>query len=181
MLLVNAFSAPSPIHRVGLFAGVFIPAGVKVAEHKPGFDLAISESEISALPAPVREQVLRHAFFDRQTGQYLMDSDDGRFTNHSDDANTRQVGLASYATRNILPGEEITLNYGDLDGDAPVEPEASSKTGWVINGVTGLYLDRTSTGWGLFAAKSFACGEQVLRLRRPGPVRRSCRADEGRR
>lgn len=168
MLLVNAFSAPSSIHRIGLFAGVLIPQGVKVTEHKPGFDLAISESEISTLPAPVREQVLRHAFFNRRVGQYFLDSDDGRFTNHSDDANTRQIGLASYATRDIFSGEEITLNYGDLDGDLPVEPLASFKTGWVINGVTGLYLDRTATGWGLFAAKPLASGEHILRF--TGPV-----------
>jgi hypothetical protein len=33
---------------------------------------------------------------------------------------------------------------------------------WVINGVPGLYLDRTPTGWGLFAAKPFTKGQQVL-------------------
>lgn len=43
-----------------------------------------------------------------------------------------------------------------------------SSRDWVINGVAGLYLDRTPTGWGLFAAKPYTNGEHVLTF--TGPV-----------
>lgn len=36
-----------------------------------------------------------------------------RFLNHRSKPNSRLNGLELYATRSILPGEEITIHYGD--------------------------------------------------------------------
>lgn len=177
MLTVNASSGASHIHRLGLFANEFIPKGQKVAEYREGFDLALSEDQVSALPCNVREQFVRHAFFHQGSGRFILDSDDGRFTNHSDDANTRQTGLMSYAVRDISPGEELTLDYRELGTDAPLHdanpsllPAETNATlhGWIINGEAGLCLQPTRVGWGLFAARSFAVGEHVLTF--TGPI-----------
>lgn len=35
-------------------------------------------------------------------------------------------------------------------------------SGWTINAATGLYLDRTNVGWGLFAGRNFDKDERVL-------------------
>lgn len=56
-----------------------------------------------------------------------------------------------------------------------IRPQATTKAKahgtqsrrWVINGETGLYLDRTQVGWGVFAAKSFAAGEHILTFAGP--------------
>jgi len=45
--------------------------------------------------------------------------------------------------------------------------EALARGGWEINGATGLYLDRTPTGWGVFAAKPFGAGEHILTFSGP--------------
>jgi len=164
MLLVSAASGPSRIHRLGLFSRQAILAGMKIAEYRAGFDIALTPKEVEALPGAARAQFLRHAFYARSLRRYICDGDDGRFTNHSDDPNSRQEGGASYAVRDIRPNEEITLDYRALDGEAP--PAASGADAvisqWVINGVSGMYLDRTATGWGLFTARPAAAGEHLI-------------------
>lgn len=168
MLLVNASSGPSQIHRLGLFANAFIPAGTSIAEYREGFDLALSTEQVAVLPDATRHQFLKHAFWSSALQRHVCDGDDGRFTNHSDQPNSQQAGLASFAVRDIAVGEEITLDYGALDGDVPFSPVTPNASLWLINGVSGLYLDRTETGWGLFAGKRFAAGEPVLNF--TGPV-----------
>lgn len=167
MLLVNASSQPSRIHRLGLFANESIPAGCKIAEYRDGFDLALTEAQVAALPQAVQEQFLRHAFWSTVLQRHVCDGDDGRFTNHSEQPNSQQSGLASFALRAIAQGEEITLDYGALDGDVPGSPICSTATLWLINGVSGLYLDRSQTGWGLFAGKRFSQGEPILNFSGP--------------
>lgn len=168
MLVVMAVSGPSRIHRLGLFSQQFIPAGTKIAEFREGFDIALTDTEIAALPKSARAQFLRHAFWSSALQRHVCDGDDGRFTNHSDQPNSQQADLASFAVRDIAAGEEITLDYGALDGDVPTMQVTPSASLWLINGVSGLYLDRTETGWGLFAGKRFAAGEPVLNF--TGPV-----------
>ena len=44
----------------------------------------------------------------------MLSSDDDRFTNHSDDPNTKCQGQSTFAVRDIQEGEEITNNYREL-------------------------------------------------------------------
>lgn len=62
MLLVKARVGPSAIHGLGLIAHEFIPAGTRVWTFVPGFDLVITENEMSALSATAQEQIRWYAY-----------------------------------------------------------------------------------------------------------------------
>jgi hypothetical protein len=87
-----------------------------VWEPRRGFDLFLSEEEFSALSEPARRQVGWYAYWDPGRRMYVLSADDDRFTNHSDDPNTENVGEATYAVRDIYPGEEITWDYRPWGG-----------------------------------------------------------------
>lgn len=171
MLLVNARSQPSPIHRLGLFAEETIPVGAIVSEFRSGFDLTLTEHEVACLSTSARSQVLRHAFYESSSRCYLLDSDDGRFTNHSDDPNTRQVGMASFATRKIGAGEEITLDYLALDGDAPVPLQSVSDQSSVrvVEIAAGLEVRHTDDAWELITSVPMKAGQRVVAFSGPVP------------
>lgn len=115
MLLVNAKAGPSSIHRIGLIAQEFIPMGTRIWEFVPGFDVLIPEADLEHLSPASREQALYWSYFHPATRTFVMSSDDDRFTNHSDDPNTRVSGDCTVGVRDIQPGEEITNDYNELD------------------------------------------------------------------
>jgi uncharacterized protein len=115
MLFVNAKAGPSPTHRMGLIAQVFIPEGTKIWGFMPGFDLVIPESELAQLSPTAQDQVVYWAYFDLKTREFVLSGDDDRFTNHSDDPNTSVIDDGcTIANRDIYSGEEITTNYAEL-------------------------------------------------------------------
>jgi SET domain-containing protein len=114
MLMVNASKGPSKIHGHGLIAREFIPDGTVVWRLVPGFDLVIGEEQFSTLSAAAQEQVLFYAYWDERRRSYVLSSDDDRFTNHSEVANTADYPTdpdRPFALRDILPGEEIAWDY----------------------------------------------------------------------
>src|SRR3989344_7104090 len=119
MLLVKTKIGPSKIHGIGLFADQFIAKGTLVQKFIPGFDLIIPESEIQKLSEPAREQFLKYAYKNKD-GQYILCFDDTRFLNHSDNPNlisnnrTEEIDVAA---QDIQKGEELTVNYKELDAD----------------------------------------------------------------
>ena len=114
MLRVNAGRGPSTIHGNGLIAGEFIPKGTTVWQFQPGFDVLIPEAKLELLSPAAREHTVYWSYFHQATKTYVMSSDDDRFTNHSDEANTQAVGNHTVAVRDIQAGEEITNNYDEL-------------------------------------------------------------------
>ena len=112
MLLVNARVGVSRIHGLGLIAQQFIAQGTRVWWFQAGFDLMIDEVAMQALSTTAQAQVRHYAFYDPQRRVYVLSGDDDRFTNHAEDANTRERGgYDSFASRDIQAGEEITWNY----------------------------------------------------------------------
>jgi uncharacterized protein len=110
--LIDARAGVSQIHGIGLIAHVFIPCGTRVWVLQPGFDLILTETEVSTLSEPARNQVFWYAYFDPHRKVYILSSDDDRFTNHSDEPNTANEGDdVTYALRDIQAGEEITWDY----------------------------------------------------------------------
>lgn len=135
MLLVNARAGLSKIHGIGLIAHELIPKGQKVWEFRPGYDMIFSEAEVSAMPAAAQLQVRWYAYYDTEKHEHVLSGDDDRFTNHSDDPNTASDGYATYALRDIHPGEEITWDYRNFGGaefseatDKWREPPAPSRS-----------------------------------------------------
>lgn len=114
MLLVNAKAGPSRIHAMGLIAQELIPEGTKVWQFMPGFDVLIPETFMERLSPIARVQVVYWAYFNIATRTFVLSSDDDRFTNHSDEPNTRLVEDRVVAARDIYAGEEITCDYTQL-------------------------------------------------------------------
>jgi uncharacterized protein len=115
MLLIDATVGPSAIQGLGLIANQFVPAGAKVWVFGDGLDVELTEQQMSRLSPAARGQALRYTYRYPGTDTYLLCGDDARFTNHSDNPNTRCRDDHTYATRDILPGEEITSDYAEFD------------------------------------------------------------------
>jgi uncharacterized protein len=114
MLLVNAHVGPSQIHGRGLIAHEFVPAGTVVWEFMPGFDVSITEAQLDHLSPAARQHVFYWSYFHVPTRTFILSSDDDRFTNHADDPNTREHNGGTISTRDIMPGDEITIDYNEL-------------------------------------------------------------------
>lgn len=54
MLLVNARVGISSIHGLGLIAQEFIPAGTRIWEFRPGFDLMFTKADLQMLSETAR-------------------------------------------------------------------------------------------------------------------------------
>jgi len=54
---------------------------------------------------------------DRGKGKFFLNVDNARFINHSKNPNTKSLGPSkdNIATKDISPGEEITINYSEID------------------------------------------------------------------
>ncbi|RJQ35020.1 SET domain-containing protein-lysine N-methyltransferase [Candidatus Parcubacteria bacterium] len=122
MLLVPTKIGRSGIHGIGLFAAAPISEGTRIWEVTPGFDLRIPRTEIEKLPKPARIQMLTYSFEEIGTGFCVICIDDDRFTNHSDNPNTREIHVPgeqaySIAIHDIPEGDEITCDYRTFDAD----------------------------------------------------------------
>ena len=115
MLLVDATVGPSSIQGLGLFANQFIPKGTKIWIFAEGFDVELTEAQIEKLSPAAQKQVWKYAYRYPGTDTHLLCGDDSRFTNHSNDPNTRCRDDHTYATRDIQSGEEITSDYAEFD------------------------------------------------------------------
>ena len=116
MMLVKIKVAASPIRGLGIFANEFISKGTKTWEFTPGFDREFTPDRVKEFPLHVREFLDTYAYISPKTGNYILPTDDERFTNHSDHPNTTSVEIQDgedydIAARDIQNGEEITTDY----------------------------------------------------------------------
>lgn len=124
MLLVGTFIGPSPIHGIGLFAAEPIARGTRVWQFTPGFDLEMDPGALEALPGVARAALLHYGYLDPRLGRYILACDDARFMNHSDRPNTAsdysfdRYGV-DLAVRDIDAGEELTIDYREVEGMRP--------------------------------------------------------------
>jgi hypothetical protein len=122
MLLVRTRLAASKIHGIGLFADEFIAQGVFTWRFVDGFDLRLSQAAVDQLSNSAKQQILKYAYFDERLGLYELCSDDARFFNHADVANTRSLvtdlgAEIDVAVKDIGVGEELTCDYRLFDRD----------------------------------------------------------------
>lgn len=117
MMLVRTYLAPSPIDGIGVFAAEFIPGGTRIWELNPVFDVFIHKSQLAGLPPHMQEFVQTYSFPHLELPDtVVIDSDNGRFMNHSEMPNTDfTVFEAGFALRDIYRDEELTCNYCEFD------------------------------------------------------------------
>jgi SET domain-containing protein len=121
MLLIETYVAPSKIEGLGLFAAAPIMKGAPIWRFDPILDQIIPVEILDRYPPGVRDFIRKYTYVPRGTqGFRVLDCDNGRFMNHSDDPNTDNSGETTVATRDIAMGEEITCSYADfIDGFVP--------------------------------------------------------------
>ena len=123
MLTVKTKIGPSAVHGIGLFAGESVPKDTVVWQFDARIDQVLDPAVLPDLPPPVQACLVRYAYKSKRTGTYILDSDDARFFNHADSPNTYTKAVEGvsedviFAARDILEGEEITLDYGNQEDD----------------------------------------------------------------
>ena len=121
MLLVPVRVGPSGIHGLGAFAVELIASGTAVWRFTPGFDLDLDPRLLDAQPSLFRKVLLHYGYLDPRLKRFILCCDDARFINHSDTSNLRsdfasdRYGI-DVAMRDIAAGEEITIDYGLVEG-----------------------------------------------------------------
>jgi len=117
MMLVRTFVAQSEIQGLGVFAGEFVPGGSQLWGLNPKFDIFLYGDEIAMLPVHMRDYVARYSYPHMEiSGVRVLDCDDGKFMNHSEQPNTDfRVFDRGYALTDIAAGDEITCNYYEFD------------------------------------------------------------------
>lgn len=104
----------------GVFAKKLIPMGTITWTPDP-LQIVLKPEDVDNLSQPFQEIVYRYAYRNSR-GLYLIESDFGRFVNHSSRSNCLSTAYDfELAVRDILPGEELTDDYGTLNIDEPFE------------------------------------------------------------
>jgi SET domain-containing protein len=105
--------APSPIDGLGAFAAEAIRAKLKIGEIR-GESVTVEEARIRATRS---ERIMIVELSAKKAIDFTNSADPMRYTNHSCRPNAQLVirngRVEFYALRDIRPGEEITVNYGE--------------------------------------------------------------------
>ncbi len=105
--------APSRIDGQGVFAAEPIAARRKIGEIR-GESIGVAEARLRAART---ERIMIVEVSARRAIDFSRSADPMRYTNHSCRPNARlcirQGRVEFYALRDIAPGEEVTVNYGE--------------------------------------------------------------------
>jgi len=117
MLTVSTYLAPSAIEGLGVFTGEYIERGKLMWSLNPKFDIFLDRREIEAYPPYLQDFMARYTYPHLEIpGVVVLESDNGRFMNHSLAPNTDfRIFDKGYALFDIAPGEELTCNYYEFD------------------------------------------------------------------
>lgn len=117
MLLIGTYVAQSAIQGLGVFAGEAVGRGRLMWSLNSKFDIFIQEHELEEFPPYMRNYLAHYAYPHMDMpGVLVLDSDNGKFMNHSLSPNTDfRVFDKGYALVDIAAGDEITCNYFEFD------------------------------------------------------------------
>jgi SET domain-containing protein len=115
---------PSSIHGIGVFASRLIPKGTRrIFSEEEGEWITLDFDEVSSLPEDSRYMIETYCLFDESVyyvpANGFKKMDLSLFLNHSDQANLISIEDGAYfeAIRDIFPGEELLVDYGNLVPD----------------------------------------------------------------
>lgn len=114
----------SPAHGIGLFAAEAIKKGDLVYTPSPLLDVNITEEQFDTLSDSEKQEMRWWGFLDPQTKKWHVDFDVTHFVNHAIPGTITQdpgyVDAYLVAARDIQPGEELTQNYLEFEGEEDV-------------------------------------------------------------
>jgi uncharacterized protein len=95
----------------GVFASVLIPKGTIVYVKDP-LEIEVDEKTFNTYPTVLQNHIEKYSYIDER-GVRIISWDMAKYVNHCCDFNTISTGYGfEIAVRDILPGEEITDEYG---------------------------------------------------------------------
>ena len=104
----------SPEIGYGIFATAFIPKGT-ITWVKDELDRIIPKEDLGKMSAANQENLLKYSYRN-SAGDYVFCWDLTRYVNHSYNPNSMLTTMGfEIALRDILPGEEMTNDYGTLN------------------------------------------------------------------
>ncbi|MCB0636943.1 MAG: SET domain-containing protein [Lewinella sp.] len=128
----------------GVFATQLIPKGT-ITYTKDALEVEVSPEQYAAYPASIREVIERYSFMDEK-GIRVISWDHAKYVNHCCHCNTMSTGYGfEIAIRDILPGEEITDEYGMFNLDYAMDLQCT-KPG-CRGKVSAQDLDQYSFAW----------------------------------
>ncbi len=135
MLMVKTIVQASKIEGLGLFASEKISKGTAVWVYNPRFDISFEPEEVKIFDVLKQALINRYAYFSPESKKYIYCIDDSRFMNHnSKNPNLDivyvhgEIETRGIANRDIEPGEEILVNYREIDiADAQSSEEYLNK------------------------------------------------------
>ncbi|MBY0084951.1 SET domain-containing protein [Brevibacillus brevis] len=136
----------------GVFATRFIPKGT-IVWAQDDLDQVLDPAFVERLDS-LRKQDVQKYSFKNQFGKYILCWDKARYVNHSFHANCVPTMYdMELAARDILPGEELTDDYGTLNLDEPFDclPESDTDRSRVMPDDLLRYYPQ----WDRIAAEAF--------------------------
>ena len=123
-MTVRCYLAASEIEGLGIYCRDDIRAGDVIWRHDMMMDVRIPIAKLADYPEHVREFVERYAYVDlRDDSMLVLESDEGRFMNHSLTPNTDFRGMnEGYALVDIPAGTEITCDYREFGDNLAMQP-----------------------------------------------------------
>jgi SET domain-containing protein len=117
MLLVPTYVRPSRVEGVGVFAAERIPAGTLIWRLDERFDRLMDLRDVAGQPESARQFIERYGYpYPHDPDVLVIELDNGRFMNHSDEPNTNFLDPdAGFTRRAIAADEELFCNYAEFD------------------------------------------------------------------
>jgi SET domain-containing protein len=122
MMLVENYVERSTLHGTGLFTRNPLIKGMLVWKHVPSFDLYFTHEQMASFPKCTQDYLGIYVWSSQSNpnGVYY-DSDNARFTNHSDTPNLIPPPNGSdfelYAAFDIPAGTELCCDYRKYEPD----------------------------------------------------------------
>lgn len=122
MLVVKTKVKESSLGGLGLFADQNIKKGDCVWKFEPEIDIFFEPENVAKMEKNKQELIKTYAYLSPESKKYVYCIDNGRFMNHSSKINNvdvvkfpNETETRAVANRNIDMGEEILINYRQID------------------------------------------------------------------
>ncbi len=99
---------------IGLFTAQDIKKGQLVWKYSDIFTKKFTQSEVDSMKTVQKSFMEKYAILEK-SGYWLLDLDNSRFFNHSNNPNIIFDDFDGHAAVDIKAGEEITIDYTKID------------------------------------------------------------------
>lgn len=117
MMMVETELRASPIHGIGAFLLQDVKQGDLIWRFDSRIDRVFADWEVEHLPEILREFLQVYSTYQEESGLWILCGDNGRHFNHSDEPNTRSLGVGfgdDIAAQDLAVGTELTTDYRQI-------------------------------------------------------------------